>query len=169
MMHHRHREVHARHGIKHWRETLMDATPSHDGRDTMVSCTGHLRLASAHTRHRAVVQLSPNNRVGSAKGDSEPIQPRRSAEGDSKRMLRSLRYDVWAVDEYTFEELIWIAGDDALRARATAIAERLGRDPDDIYRALRQLLRSPAERLRLGLRHGRLHPDRRGAGPPRGA
>jgi hypothetical protein len=31
-----------------------------------------------------------------------------------------------------------------------------GRDEDDLYRTLRQLERTPSERLELGLRHGRL-------------
>jgi hypothetical protein len=63
--------------------------------------------------------------------------------------------------EFTAEEREWVERDDALRRRAAELAERLGRDPDDLYRALRQLQRTPAERLALGLRHGRLHPDKR--------
>jgi hypothetical protein len=64
------------------------------------------------------------------------------------------------------EERAWVERDQALRAEAARIAERIERDPEDIYRTLKQLARAPAERLRLGLRHGRLHPDRRRA-PPR--
>jgi hypothetical protein len=55
----------------------------------------------------------------------------------------------------------WLARDDALRARARVLAEKLRRDEEGIYRTLKNLARAPAERLRLGLRHGRLHPDHR--------
>ena len=55
----------------------------------------------------------------------------------------------------------WVQRDDALRARARPLAIKLGRDEEGIYRTLKNFQRSPAERLRLGLRHGRLHPDYR--------
>ena len=55
----------------------------------------------------------------------------------------------------------WLERDDALRARARVLAAKLQRDEEGIYRTLKNFLRSPGERLRLGLRHGRLHPDRR--------
>jgi hypothetical protein len=55
-----------------------------------------------------------------------------------------------------FEASAWIAQDDELRARARRLAEKHGRDPDDLSKALRQLERSPSERLALGLRLGRL-------------
>jgi hypothetical protein len=51
--------------------------------------------------------------------------------------------------------------DDALRARAHDLAVKLGRDEEGIYRTLKNLQRSPSARLRLGLRHGRLHPHHR--------
>ena len=55
----------------------------------------------------------------------------------------------------------WVQRDDALRARARVLAVRLGRDEEGIYRTLKNLRRSPSARLRLGLRHARLHPDHR--------
>jgi hypothetical protein len=55
----------------------------------------------------------------------------------------------------------WVLRDDALRARARVLAAKLGRDEEGIYRTLRNFQRSAGERLRLGLRHGRLHPDHR--------
>ena len=63
------------------------------------------------------------------------------------------------------EERAWVERDNSLRARARALAARWGRDEEDVYRAMRQLARTPEERLRLGLRHGRLHPQRRGTTP----
>ena len=55
----------------------------------------------------------------------------------------------------------WVRQDDSLRQRARLLAIRLGRDEEGIYRTLKNFQRSPSERLRLGLRHGRLHPDHR--------
>jgi hypothetical protein len=55
----------------------------------------------------------------------------------------------------------WVQCDDALRARARDLAATLGRDEEGIYRTLKNLQRSPSARLNLGLRHARLHPDRR--------
>lgn len=59
-------------------------------------------------------------------------------------------------DALTDEERAWIARDLALREDAAALAADLGRDPEDIYKTLRHLARTPAERLAIGLRHGRL-------------
>jgi hypothetical protein len=65
-------------------------------------------------------------------------------------------------DASTEEELqAWVRRDDALRERARILAAKLGRDEEGIYRTLKNLQRTPSERLRLGLRHARLHPDRR--------
>ncbi len=65
-------------------------------------------------------------------------------------------------DASTDDELgAWVKRDDVLRARARVLAEKLGRDEKGIYRTLKNLQRSPSERLRLGLRHAKLHPDRR--------
>ena len=50
----------------------------------------------------------------------------------------------------------WIEHDDALRRRARELGRATGRDEDDLYRTLRQLERTPSERLELGLRHARL-------------
>ena len=43
----------------------------------------------------------------------------------------------------------------ALRSRARALALELGLDEGDVFHQLQQLARSPAERLRMGLAHGR--------------
>ena len=65
-------------------------------------------------------------------------------------------------DDTSAEDLqTWVVRDDALRARAHRLAVELGRDEEGIYRTLKNLQRSPSARLRLGLRHARLHPDRR--------
>ncbi len=63
--------------------------------------------------------------------------------------------------EFTPEERAWLERDERLRRRAVELAGELGRDVEDMYRALRHLRRTPGERLELGLRHGRLHPDHR--------
>ena len=44
----------------------------------------------------------------------------------------------------------------ALRARAEVLAAELGVDAGDVFHQLQQLARSPSERLRMGLAHGRL-------------
>ena len=65
-------------------------------------------------------------------------------------------------NDATDEDLdAWTQKDDALRARAHDLALKLDRDEEGIYRTLKNLLRSPSARLRLGLRHGRLHPHHR--------
>lgn len=46
----------------------------------------------------------------------------------------------------------------ALRARARTLAAAMGVDESDVYHQLLQLARTPSERLRLGLAHGRLRP-----------
>ena len=53
-------------------------------------------------------------------------------------------------------ERAWIDHDDELRKRAGEIAASTGRDAEDIYKTLKQLERTPTERLELGLRHARL-------------
>jgi hypothetical protein len=60
------------------------------------------------------------------------------------------------LSQLTPEQRAWVENDFALRARAGALAARLGLDPGDVYHQLKQLKRSPSERLRLGLQHGRL-------------
>ncbi len=51
----------------------------------------------------------------------------------------------------------WIARDERRWARAAAIAAaHPGMDPGGVYRVLRNLEKSPTERLREGLTHGRL-------------
>jgi len=48
----------------------------------------------------------------------------------------------------------------ALRAQAAALAVELGLDAGDVFHQLQQLARTPAERLRIGLAHGRLRAGR---------
>jgi hypothetical protein len=62
------------------------------------------------------------------------------------------------LDSLSSEEQAWIARDNAFRQRAKAIAEQNpGVDADGIYRVLRNLEKTPTERLRAALYHGRLH------------
>ena len=58
------------------------------------------------------------------------------------------------------EERAWVEADLSLRRRAAQLAERLGLDASDVYHQLKHLARSPSERLRLGLAHGRLRSHR---------
>lgn len=44
----------------------------------------------------------------------------------------------------------------SLRARAQVLADELGLDAGDVFHQLQHLARSPSERLRIGLAHGRL-------------
>ncbi len=88
-------------------------------------------------------------------------------ESGAARAPDGARHDILPRVTFTAEERAWIERDDALRRRAQELAVKLGRDADDLYRALRQLRRTPTERLALGLRHGRLHPDKRRAPAPR--
>lgn len=53
-------------------------------------------------------------------------------------------------------ERAWAEDQLALRERSKVLALELGLDAGDVCHILRQLRRSPAERLTLGLRHGRL-------------
>jgi hypothetical protein len=77
-------------------------------------------------------------------------------------MVESANDDATANDAAKGEDLKeWVRRDDGLRARARHLAGTLGRDEEGIYRTLKNLQRSPSERLQLGLRHARLHPDRR--------
>lgn len=50
----------------------------------------------------------------------------------------------------------WISADEVLRTRASILAAELQLDEHDVYRVLKQLARSPRERLCRGLAHGRL-------------
>ena len=59
------------------------------------------------------------------------------------------------VDGLTPAELEWLTADEALWRRAHRIVfENPELDPSDVYHTLRNLQRSPGERLRRGLRHG---------------
>jgi hypothetical protein len=71
-----------------------------------------------------------------------------------------LRDEVKGLDA---EQRRWLAKDLEQRARARDLAAKLGLDEGEVYHQLKQLQRSPAERLRTGLAHGR----RRRAAQPR--
>ncbi len=58
--------------------------------------------------------------------------------------------------QLTPEQRAWVQADLALRAQAREIAGRLQLDEGDVYHQLKQLRRTPSERLRQGLAHGRL-------------
>jgi len=61
------------------------------------------------------------------------------------------------IESLTAEERAWVARDEAHRKKALALAERNpGVDVDGIYRVLRNLEKTPTERLRAALYHGRL-------------
>lgn len=44
----------------------------------------------------------------------------------------------------------------ALREKSECIARDLGVDPSDVFHQLQQFARSPEQRLKMGLAHGRL-------------
>lgn len=56
------------------------------------------------------------------------------------------------------EQRDWAERDLQLRDRADTIAARIGADSRDVYHLLRNLERTPLERLRRGLIHGRRRP-----------
>ena len=60
--------------------------------------------------------------------------------------------------ELTASERASFAEDQALRGRARLLAARLGLDEGDVLHTLKQLARTPTERLRRGLSHGRRRP-----------
>jgi hypothetical protein len=53
--------------------------------------------------------------------------------------------------QLTGEQRAWVAADLQLRARANQLAAKLGLDGSDVYHQLKQLARSPSERLARGL------------------
>ena len=60
------------------------------------------------------------------------------------------------VESLTPAEREWLTADEALWQRAHRIvAQNPDLDLSDVYHTLRNFQRSPAERLRRGLRHGR--------------
>ena len=60
-----------------------------------------------------------------------------------------------AAPELTAEQERWLADDLELRDRARSLAARLEMDEGDVYHILKNLRRTPTERLRRGLAHGR--------------
>ncbi|HEY0477774.1 MAG TPA: hypothetical protein VGD37_09630 [Kofleriaceae bacterium] len=58
------------------------------------------------------------------------------------------------IEGLTPEQRQWLEDDLLLRRRAARLAEELFLDESDVYHQLKQLRRSPTERLRLGLNHG---------------
>jgi hypothetical protein len=65
-------------------------------------------------------------------------------------------------DELTADEHSWIARDNLRWERAHAIATRFNVDVGGVYHVLRNLEKTPSQRLREGLRHGRLFRAHRG-------
>jgi hypothetical protein len=62
----------------------------------------------------------------------------------------------------TPEQQEWATRSEALWRQARALAaDHPEHDPSDLHHALRCLQLSPSDRLRLGLRRGRLHADAR--------
>lgn len=62
-----------------------------------------------------------------------------------------------SVESLTEEERAWLVRDELRWQRAYAIAARNpGVDANGVYRVLRNLEKTPAERLAAGLMHGRL-------------
>jgi hypothetical protein len=57
------------------------------------------------------------------------------------------------------DQRVWVERQLELRERAAELSRQLDLDADDVFHILRHLARSPAERLQLGLRHGRLRRD----------
>lgn len=62
------------------------------------------------------------------------------------------------IEGLTPEQRQWLEDDLLLRRRAARLAEELLLDESDVYHQLKQLRRSPTERLRIGLGHGRSRP-----------
>lgn len=60
------------------------------------------------------------------------------------------------LEQLSPEQRAWALADLALRAEARKLAVTLGLDEGDVYHQLKHLRRTPSERLRLGLAHGRL-------------
>jgi hypothetical protein len=61
------------------------------------------------------------------------------------------------LDQLSPAERAWLIADELRWQRARRIAERHpGMDAGGVYRVLRNLERTPSERLRAALRHGRL-------------
>jgi hypothetical protein len=62
-----------------------------------------------------------------------------------------------AVQPLTDDERAWLVKDEGRWRRARAIAaQHPGMDPTGVYHVIRNLEKSPSERLRAALRHGRL-------------
>jgi hypothetical protein len=62
------------------------------------------------------------------------------------------------VEGLTPDQQRWLEDDLLLRRRAAQLAKELSLDESDVYHQLKQLRRSPIERLRIGLTHGRRRP-----------
>jgi len=54
------------------------------------------------------------------------------------------------------EERVWLEDELALRRTASRLAVELGHDESDVLHQLKHFRRTPSQRLRLGLSHGRL-------------
>jgi hypothetical protein len=62
------------------------------------------------------------------------------------------------IEQLTPAQRQWLEEDLRLRRRAASLSRELLEDEGDVYHQLKQLRRSPTERLRLGLNHGRSRP-----------
>jgi len=58
--------------------------------------------------------------------------------------------------ELSPEDRAWLIADEKRWREAYAIAERSGVDASGVYRVLRNLEKTPTQRLRAALQHGRL-------------
>lgn len=59
------------------------------------------------------------------------------------------------VEALTEDQRAWLVADERLWRKAKAIAEREKVDASGVYHVLRNLQKTPTERLRAGLQHGR--------------
>ncbi len=59
------------------------------------------------------------------------------------------------IDSLSDDQRAQVVAELRLRGRATELAAELRLDYGDVYHQLKQLARSPTERLRMGLCHGR--------------
>jgi hypothetical protein len=67
-----------------------------------------------------------------------------------------------AVDSLTAEQRVWLDEDERRWQRARGIAEQNpGVDVGGVYRVLRNLEKTPAQRLRAAMIHGRLFSSQR--------
>src|SRR5262245_7938518 len=110
------------------------------------------------TRSRSSSPLRWPSRVDRCCASSPNGSP--CAPADAHDEARPACHTPWVdIDQLTVEERAWVERDEAIWRRAHAIvAPHTQLDVSDVYHALVNLQRSPAERLARGLAHGRLRP-----------